>query len=357
MKRVKTAVFLVSIALAPSLARADDAPAFFRLQSALNLGGSGAGWDHIDYDPTAHRAYLSRRGDGLTVVDTVAGKSLGEVANAKGSGAMDVAPKLDRGFTANGDGSSSVFRLSDLAPIDRVSFGDNFDGVLYDDTTNLLAYQQPRNSREIFVDPATMKLLGAVELEGKEPERPVTDDKGVLYIAMRDTNLAYKIDMRERKILAKWDVSSACRQPSGSAFDVAGHRLLLPCRNDGEKPVIAVVDADTGAITATLPTGRGADDVLLDSAGARLFVPCGTDAVVNIFHRDGPDAYTLSETLQSRPGMRTARYDAESRRLYGITAEGYFDPAKKPNPRAGAQGPNAFFRGTFVFLTFGLGQP
>ena len=316
------ATFALALAIAASAGRAADAPALYQLQSVLNLGGTGTSWDHIDYDQSRHLAYLSRRADGLTVVDVATGKVVAEIANAKGSGATALVPKLDRGYTANTDGSTSIFKLSDHSAVDRVSFGDNFDGVVYDEATNILAYQQADNSKELLVDAATMKLVAAIEVEGKELERPVVDGKGNLYLPLRDTHAVYKIDLKAGKITARWDVSAKCTQPSGSEFDVANNRLLLPCRGKQVAPVLAVIDAETGTVTAAYPTGRGADDLILDPASKQLFIANGVDGNLNVFKQEGADKYTLTETLQTRPGLRVIRYDAASQRIFGMTAEG-----------------------------------
>lgn len=44
------ATFVFVLAGAAFAAAAADAPAFYQLQSVLNLGGTGTSWDHIDYD-------------------------------------------------------------------------------------------------------------------------------------------------------------------------------------------------------------------------------------------------------------------------------------------------------------------
>ena len=168
--------------LSACAAFAEDAPKFYQMQAVADLGGTGGSWDHMDYDAATHRLYLSRRADGLTVYDTAANKVVGQVENAKGSGAVSIVPKLDRGFTANTDGSTSVFKLSDLSAVDRIAtFGDNFDGVVYDEGTNILAYQQADNKKELLVDASTMKLVGTIETDGEQLERPVIDGKGNLY--------------------------------------------------------------------------------------------------------------------------------------------------------------------------------
>ncbi|RFB79786.1 YncE family protein [Methylovirgula sp. 4M-Z18] len=347
------ATSVLLLACAVSTAKAGDAPGFYHQIGELKLGGTGTSWDHIDYDPSSHRAYLSRRADGLTVVDVMTNAVVGQVANAKGSGASAIVPKLDRGFTANTDGSTSVFKLSDLSPVDRVSFGDNFDGVVYDEATNILAYQQADNSKELLVDAATMKLVGTIEVEGTQLERPVVDNKSNLYLPLRDKHMVYKIDLKEKKIVAKWDVSSKCTEPSGSEFDVANNRLLLPCRGKQLNPVLAIIDADTGAITGTAISGRGADDVILDPATKQLFISAGVDGVLTIYKQESADKYTLTEALQTRPSLRVIRYDAGTQKIFGVTAEGIYDASKKNLAAVSPFYANAYTPGTFVMLTYG----
>ncbi|MDR3515377.1 MAG: hypothetical protein P4M00_06140 [Azospirillaceae bacterium] len=347
------AVLLAGI---PSV-QAADAPSFYRLQSVINLGGSGASWDHIDYEQARHLAYLSRRADGLTVVDGNTGKVVAEVANTKGAGASAVVPALDRGFTANTDGSSSVFKLSDFSPIDRVSFGDNFDGVVYDAHTNLLAYQQADNSKELLVDPATLKLVDAIVVDGQELERPALDGKGNLYLPLRDKSTVYKIDLTASKIVAHWDVSAKCKQPSGSAFDPETNRLFLGCRGQQVDPVLAVVDADSGAVTASYPIGRGVDDVIFDPKTRSVFTANGLDANLVVFKQESADRYTMTQVVQTRYAMRVIAYDNDTGKIFSMTAETAVDPGKKNLSAISPFYPNVVFPGTFVMLTYSRGTP
>ena len=346
---------LVALAALSSNVKAAEAPAFYQLRSVLNLGGSGSSWDHIDYDQSSHLVYLSRRADGLTVVDPATNRVVAQIANAKDSGAVALAPKLDRGFTANTDGSTSIFKLSDFSAVDRVSFGDNFDGVVYDPGTNLLAYQQADNSKELLVDAATMKLAGAVEVEGQQLERPVVDGKGFLYLPLRDKHTVYKIDLKAKKIAAKWDVSAKCTEPSGADFDTANNRLLLACRGKQVTPILAVIDADSGDIKASYMIGRGADDVVFDVASKQIFVTAGVDGNLEVFKQVGPDKYQLTEAVQTRPGMRVMRFDTKSQMIYSMNADGVYDPSKKNLAFISPFYANTYLPGTFVMLTYGRG--
>lgn len=346
---------LLTLALASTSVGAADAPAFYQLRSVLNLGGSGTSWDHIDYDATSHLVYLSRRADGLTVVDPATNRVVAQVGNANGSGAVAIVPTLGQGFTANTDGSTSVFKLSDFSAVARVSFGDNFDGVVYDPATNLLAFQQADNSKELLVDPSTLKLVGTIEVEGAQLERPAIDGKGFLYLPLRDKNTVYKVDLKAKTIAAKWDVSAKCTEPSGAEYDAANDRLLLACRGKQITPVLAVVDATSGDIKATYVIGRGADDVVLDAETKQVFVTAGVDAVLTVFRQLDPDKYQLTEAIQTRPGVRVMRLDPKTKVIYSMTADGVYDPSKKNLAAISPFYPNTAIPGSFVMLTYARG--
>ena len=349
-----TAAFIFSVAFG---AYAQDTQKFYQLQSVVNLGGSGTSWDHIDYDQTKKLVYLSRRTDGLTVVDAKTGKVVATIANAKGTGAVAFAPKLDRGFTANTDGSTSVFKLSDFSPVDRISFGDNFDGVVYDEATNILAYQQADNSKELLVDAATMKLAATIQVEGDQLERPTLDGKGNLYLPLRDKSTVYKIDLNAKKIVAHWDVSEKCTEPSGADYDAATDRLFLGCRGKQINPQLVIVNGANGKTVASEPIGRGVDDVIFDPATKLIFTANGLDANVVVYKEGDGDKYGLSEAFSTRAGMRVMRLDTETKLIYGMTADYTVDPSKKNLVGISPFYPNKIFPDTFVMLTYGRGAP
>lgn len=358
MQRPKPHVLLPAIlagawALGATPARAATQPDFYHLQSVMKLHSSNTSWDHIDFDPATKYVYMSRRADGLTVVDSRTGKIVAQVANARGAGSVALVPELDRGFTANTDGSTSVFKLSDFSPVDRVTtLGDNFDGVTYDPASKRLAFTKADNSILLIVDPATVKAVASVTVDGTQLERPIPDGKGDIFMPIRDRALVYKIDMSAGKIVGRYDIAPGCTEPSGGAFDAAGNRLLLGCRGKQVKPVLAVMNPDSGAITQALPIGRGVDDVVFDPASGQAFTANGVDGNLVIFHRQDADHYVMTQAVSTRPGARVVRYDADSRRLFTMTADGAVDPAKKNLAFISPFYANYVFPDSFVLLTY-----
>ena len=125
----------VAALFAVTAAWAEDAPKWFQLQAELPLKSSATTTDHVDYNPATKLLYMSRRKDGVTVVDVTTNKVVAQIPKTEGVNSIALVLKHDRGYTGNGDGSTTIFKLSDNTVIDRVSFATNSDGGIYEPFT------------------------------------------------------------------------------------------------------------------------------------------------------------------------------------------------------------------------------
>src|SRR5258706_12602713 len=91
-----------------------------RLQSAVTLKGAAPSWDSRTSGPARSFLFLGRRKEGVTVLDTATGKVVGKVERSEGANVAALAPDLNRGYTANGDGTTTIFDLATFRAIDRV---------------------------------------------------------------------------------------------------------------------------------------------------------------------------------------------------------------------------------------------
>lgn len=155
--------------------------------------------------------------------------------------------------------------------------------------------------------------------------------------------------MRTRSVAAEWPMSD-CGQPTGLAFDPISQRLFIGCR--GEKPVLAIVDVNTGKTVTTLPIGRGNDGVVFDGVNRRIFTSNGIDGNLVIYKQDDPDHYHLAQAVTTRPMARTLAYDKATDSVYTVTAQGAVDPQKPVNDEVGPFYPNTYFDDTFTLLQF-----
>lgn len=333
-----------------ALAQKDAAPAqFFRLQSAVMMPGADPDWDYLAYDRMHARLFIARRDAGLWVFDTRKQQLVRKIGLTQGAGAALLVPELNRGYSINEDGSITAFDLASLAPLKRVHIADDADAASYDPVSGRIAVVSSDSRKVTFVNPRSLAVIGMVALETAKADGSVADGRGAILLNERDRNAVLKIDARTMKIEVEWSITG-CTQPTGIAYDAGAHRAFIGCR--GDRPVLAIIDGDSGATITTLPLGRGNDGVVFDSVHKRIFTTNGVDANLVIFRQDDADHYRMEQAVTTRPQARTMAYDPVWQRVFSVTAEGVLDPAKPANSGPSPFYPNGHFAGSFVVLTY-----
>src|SRR5207244_9364172 len=156
-------------------------------------------------------------------------------AKSEEAGGVVLVPEFDRGYTANEDGTTTVFHVSTLKTIGRVKFGENSDFGFYDPVSKQIAFTMGDSSAVAFVDAKTGKVLDTMKVDSKKLDGTAPDGEGNLLMALRDKNLVVKIDVAQRKVAAQWP-TTGCEQPTGLAYDKEHKRIFVGCR--GTKPVL-----------------------------------------------------------------------------------------------------------------------
>jgi len=345
---MKRLVACASLGLA-AIGAAAQAQQFYHLESAVTLKGAAPDWDYVTLDPARGYLFIGRRGDGVTVFDVSTQKIVRNIDRSEDANATVLVPEFDRGYTINGDGTTTIFQLSTLKSIDRIKVGEDADSAFYDPATRQLAFTMGDSKKVAFVDAKTGKILGELPMDSKKLDGAAPDGEGNLFMALRDRNLIARIDAVQRKVTAQWN-TAPCEEPTGIAFDKADKRLFVGCR--GRNPVLAVLDSESGRVVTTLEIGRGNDGVIYDSATHRIYASNGVDANLVIYDQVNADAYKLAEATTTRPYARTMAVDPKTEKIYLVTAEGTADPAKKINKAVAPFYPNRYFPDTFTVLTY-----
>lgn len=305
----------------------------------LAIGGDG-GWDYPSVDPNTHLLYLSRA-DHVTVVDTVSGKSVGEIPGTAGVHGIALAPELNRGFISCGKSNSvKVFDLKSRAVLASVATGDGPDAILYEPRTQRVFAFNGRGGSATVIDAKTNSVLATIALAGK-PEFARADGRGAVFVNIEDTAELGMIDARGAVLKARWPLPK-CEEPSGLALDSEHHRSFSTCGNQ----ILAVINLDSGQSVASVPIGKGVDGGEFDPATQNMFSANG-EGTITVVHEVSPEHYAVQQTLSTQRGARTIALDSATHRLYLPTA----DLSQSP-PASGA---NAHQRptpipGTFVVL-------
>ena len=316
MKRLLCVVLVASAALA--------AEGYHVIQK-IHIGGGG-GWDYLTLDNSARRLYVSN-GTRAVVLDIDAGKAIGEIPDTQGIHGIAIVPELGRGFTSNGRSNNvTIFDLKTLKPLGQVATGQNPDSIIYEPKTGRLFTFNGRSNDSTAIDAKTGEVVGTIPLGGK-PEFSVTDGSGKIWVNNEDTSEVMVIDAAKLTVLRHTSIAP-CDGPSGLAMDAKNRRLFSVCGNK----TMAVTDADSGKLLATVAIGTGTDGAGFDPGTGLAFSSNGGDGSLTLV-REVNGKYEAVETVPTARGSRTMTVDPKLHRVYLPSVE--FGPA----PAAGGRAP------------------
>ena len=309
----KLALFLSVFALGFALASPTASATGFAVTRKIPIPGQGS-WDYLTVDESARRLYVSH-GTQVEVLDADSGAIVGKIENTPGVHGIAIAPDLGRGFASDGQSSSvTIFDLRTLKTIAEVKVGKKPDAIIYDPATQrVFAFNGDSNSATA-IQAADGKVAGTVDLGGG-PEFAVADGSGYVYDNVEDASLVLKINSRTLKVEQRWP-TAPCASPSSMAMDRPNRRLFIGCRSK----VMAVMNADTGKVIATVPIGDHVDATAFDPESRLIFNSNG-EGTVTVIHEDSPDKYSLVETVKTLPKAKTMALDPKTHRLFLSTAE------------------------------------
>lgn len=310
----------------PLAARAQDGP--YRFSKEIAVGGDG-GWDYLSVDPAAHRLYVSHATK-VVVIDTQAGKIVGEIADTPGVHGFALAPDLGRGFASNGrENKASIVDLKTLKTIQKVDTGENPDCILYEPSKHEVYTFNGRGKSATVFDATSGKVVATIPLEGK-PEFAQADPKaGRIYVNIEDQNAIKVIDSAAHKVVDTWSIAPG-ESASGMAIDLTTHRLFIGCDNK----LMLMIDSTTGKVAYSVPIGEGVDSNWFDPGTKLAFSSNGGPGTVTIAREDSPASLKVIQTLNTRRGARTMALDPSTHTIY-LAATDYEPqaPGSKERPK------------------------
>jgi YVTN family beta-propeller protein len=285
----------------------------YSITKKILIPGQGS-WDYLSLDEAARRLYVSH-GTQVEVIDVDSGNIVGSIPKTLGVHGIAIAPEVGRGFVSNGQSSTvTIFDLKTLKPIADVPTGQKPDAIIFDPATSrVFAFNGASNSATA-IDAATGKVAGTVDLGGG-PEYATADANGFVYNNLEDESLVLKIDSGKLTVDQRWP-TAPCASPSSMAIDRANHRLFIGCRSK----VMAVMNADTGQVITALPIGDHVDATAFDPATKLIFNSNG-EGTITVIRQDGPDKYSVVETVKTLLKAKTMALDPKTHRLFLSTAE------------------------------------
>jgi DNA-binding beta-propeller fold protein YncE len=319
-RKLLLALLLITFTLAVAQQPADSGP--YQLRQKYVLGGEG-GWDYLTYDAAGKRLFISR-GTHVQVVDPAKGTVIGDIPDTTGVHGIALAQDLGKGFTSNGGGtgpdakppSVTVFDLKTLKVTSKINLPDdakNPDAILYDPASKRVFTFNGRSKNASVIDADKGTVVATIPLDGK-PEFAAADGKGMVFVNIEDKAELTSIDAKKATVVTSWPLTG-CEDPSGLAIDRKNRRLFAGCRNK----VMAIVNADSGQVVATVPIGQGVDANEFDPT-TQIALSSNGDGTLTVVHEDSPDKYSVA--------LDTSTHD-----VYLVTAEFEEQPPAKEGDR------------------------
>jgi DNA-binding beta-propeller fold protein YncE len=294
---------------------------------------SPGGWDYIAVND--NKLYVSH-GTQVNILNEETGDSIGFIPNTTGVHGIAFDKDLNKGYTSNGRiNNVTVFDLKTNEILGQIATGENPDAIMYEPFTKMIITCNGRSKNLSIIDPNQSKTIDSIDVGGK-PETAVSDGNGKIFVNIEDKGEIVAIDIKNRKVLNHWSLKPA-EGPTGLVYDKSTKRLFAGCEK-----MLAVVNAETGALITTLPIGDGCDGAAFDTKNKIIFTSNG-DGTLTAVKENNADSFSVLGNYPTKRGARTITINANTGTLYLPTAD--FDPSK-----TNANGRPMMIPGTFQVL-------
>ena len=165
--------------------------------------------DYLTVDPETHRLYVPRSTHTL-VIDAVSGETVGDIPGQKRAHGVAIVPKLNRGFiTDGGDGTVTVFDLKTNACL---ASSRRNQMRMASSTIRHRSYSSERGRQQQpdYVQAEHRSQVGPYRNAyppGGAPEFLAADGFGKVFVNLEDKDTVAVVDLKTRKVIARWPVS------------------------------------------------------------------------------------------------------------------------------------------------------
>jgi DNA-binding beta-propeller fold protein YncE len=223
------------------------------------------------------------------------------------------------------------------------------DGIMFDPFNERVWVLSHTPPYAVVIDAKDGAVVGTVDLVGTA-EQAISDGRGKVYINVSDKGGVAVVDAKTLKVTANYDMSAKGVHGSGMAVDAKNHILFAYYRDP--KPVVTILNADTGNLLATFPTGEGVDTVAFNPATMEA-ISAANDGAMTIIKENSPTSFAVEQTLQLMPGTKTMALDAKTGHIFTMAAEYGPAPANAQPGPAGRPPRGPMVPGSFTVLMVG----
>jgi DNA-binding beta-propeller fold protein YncE len=294
-----------------------------KLEKTIPLPGVEGRIDHLSVDLQNHRLFVAALANNtVEVLDINGAKRLHTISGLHEPQGVRYVSGADRLLVANAkDGTCRIYDASSFRLLQTIEYGDDADNIRFD-----------APAKQVYVGYGS-GALGVLDLSGKKlsdikldahPESFQLEKKGTrIFVNLPDSRKIAVVDRKKQAVVRQWETGGALAN-FPMALDEANHRLFTVCRRPS---VLVVLNTDSGAVVAKIPTVGDSDDVFYDPTRKRIYASGGEGAIAVLQQQD-PDRYTEIARIPTVKGARTSLFVPELGRLFlAVRKQGSEDAA------------------------------
>jgi DNA-binding beta-propeller fold protein YncE len=305
----------------------------YKVLDTTQVMGSG-GIDYVYADNDGRRVYVPR-GNQTYVFDLDSHKLIGSITNISGHG-VAIDSQSHHGFSSSKP--LGMFDTQTMKKIKSIDVEGRPDGILFEPLTRRIYVFSHQAPSVTVIEPENGSIVGTIDVGGAM-EQAQSDGQGKLYADVENEKKIAVVDVKTMKLLTKYDLGEKAGEPGGLGLDVKNHILFAMC---AEPSVCVVVDADKGAVLATLPIGNGSDGGGFNPNTMEAF-SSQRDGTLTIIKENTPTSFEVEQTVQTKPGCKTSSLDSKNNRIVLICTERAPESGaaseRPPEGRGGRGGP------------------
>lgn len=278
-------------------------------------------FDRFALDAKGGRLFAVAENDGTVEVYAIpSGKFLHSLGGFGMSHNVVYRADVNRIYATDGNHTAGFLRIFDgttYQPLKTIKLLPDTDSMNYDFVTHYLYITNGGDYASLdytlltVVNTDTDEPVGEIKFDVGRLEHMVMEKSGSrLFITSPNKGEIDVIDRSKRSIAAAWPVTDG-KFCVAVDLDEANHRLFVTCRSG----TLNVMDTETGKVIVTLPISRGTDDIVYDAERKRIYIT-SAEGFIDVFHQRDADHYDVIGKVATGPMGKNLMLVNSLNRLY-----------------------------------------
>ncbi len=282
-------------------------------------GPPGRRFDYLAIDADDHYLLSAHLGAGLLyVIDLRTNHVVKAIPGVPGIEGLAYVPESRKVYTSNWhERAIGVVDLARMAVVKRLPALEKPDGIAYAAPFHKAYVSDERGGKaEIIVDTREDRIVKTLRFDSETGVPQYDPIARKVYVNLQDDHVLAVIDPASDSVVGRYPVAG-CVINHGMAPDPERHLALLSCEGNN---VLAVLDLETGRVTARLPMAKGADVVQYDPGLRRVYVACAS-GFISVFAIDDAAHARKIEDVPVERKVHSLAVDVETHRVYAPEEE------------------------------------